>query len=100
MTYELFFSGVGATLLGTLVGAWISCRLTYGFQQRLLKQQLEFQKALLEQQLAAEQKSHEEYLKVLKYDTSVDAQGGLSLRTVIHENLSSIKQAIIESKLR
>lgn len=44
MSYELFFVGAGATLLGTLVGAFISARLTYGFQKKLLAQQIEFQR--------------------------------------------------------
>ena len=44
MTYELFFAGAGSIALGTLLGAWLSCRLTYRFQQRLLEQQLAFQK--------------------------------------------------------
>ena len=47
-TYELFFAGAGATALGTLVGAWLSFR----FQKKLLKQQLDFQKTLHEEQLA------------------------------------------------
>jgi hypothetical protein len=47
MTYDLLFAGLG----GTLIGVWFTCRLTYGFQQRLLKQQLAFQKELLDQQL-------------------------------------------------
>jgi hypothetical protein len=52
MTYEAFYAGVGGIVLGTLLGSWLTARLTYGFQQRLLQQQLEFQQRLLEQQLA------------------------------------------------
>jgi len=52
MTYEIFFAGVGATLLGTLIGAWLTCRMTFDFQKRLLQQQLEFQKQLADQQIA------------------------------------------------
>lgn len=44
MSYESFFAGVGATLLGTLIGAWLGPRLMYPFQKKLLEQQLEFQK--------------------------------------------------------
>ena len=44
MSYELLFVGVGGTVLGTLLGAWLSSRLTYGFQKKLLATQLEFQK--------------------------------------------------------
>lgn len=44
MPYEVFFAGVGGTVLGTLLGAWLSCRMTYDFQKRLLEQQLAFQK--------------------------------------------------------
>jgi hypothetical protein len=52
MTYEVFFAGAGGTLLGTLLGAWLSCRMTFEFQKRLLQQQLDFQKQLADQQLA------------------------------------------------
>ncbi len=52
MTYEVFFAGVGGTLLGTLIGAWLSCRMTFDFQKRLLQQQLDFQKQLADQRLA------------------------------------------------
>ena len=45
MDYTLLFAGAGASLLGALVGAWIGARLTFGFQQKLLRQQLDFQKA-------------------------------------------------------
>ena len=41
MTYEIFFAGVGGTILGTLLGAWFA----YRFQKKLLQQQLDFQKA-------------------------------------------------------
>ena len=44
MTYDILFAGVGGTVLGTLLGSWLSSRLTYGFQKRLLEQQLAFQK--------------------------------------------------------
>jgi hypothetical protein len=36
--------GVGGTILGAIIGAWITCRLTYVFQQKLLNQQLDFLK--------------------------------------------------------
>ncbi|HUD46608.1 MAG TPA: hypothetical protein VMR33_07250 [Candidatus Baltobacteraceae bacterium] len=52
MTYEVFFAGVGATLLGTLLGAWLTCRMTFDFQKRLLQQQLDFQRQLADHQIA------------------------------------------------
>jgi hypothetical protein len=55
MKYDLLFAG----LAGTLIGVWFTCRLTYGFQKSLLKQQLDFQKQLLEQQLAFEKQQGE-----------------------------------------
>jgi hypothetical protein len=61
---EYLYSGTAAALLGALVGAWIAARLNFGFQKKLLDQQLAFQKALLEQQLSAQedgQKKHLEY---------------------------------------
>lgn len=51
MTYDLLFAGVGGTVLGTLIGAWLTARLNHGFQERLLQKQLAFQQSLLEQQL-------------------------------------------------
>ena len=59
MTYEAFYAGVGGTVLGTLLGSWLTARLTYGFQKRLLQQQLDFQKHLLEQQLAFQKQQAE-----------------------------------------
>ena len=43
-TINALVFGVGGTVLGAILGAWISCRLTFEFQKRLLKQQLDFQK--------------------------------------------------------
>jgi len=55
MNYDLLLAG----LAGTLIGVEFTCRLTYGFQKKLLKQQLEFQKQLLDQQLAFEKQQAE-----------------------------------------
>jgi uncharacterized membrane-anchored protein YhcB (DUF1043 family) len=44
MTHEIFWTGAGAGCLGAVVGAWIGARLTYEFQKKLLKQQLDFQR--------------------------------------------------------
>jgi hypothetical protein len=44
MSYELLFVGVGGTVIGTLLGSWLTARLTYGFQKQLLRQQLDFLK--------------------------------------------------------
>lgn len=62
MEYDNLAIGVIGTVLGALVGAWISCRLTYGFQKRLLQQQLEFQKAQSETDALARAKIHAEIL--------------------------------------
>lgn len=43
-TINALIFGVGGTVLGAVLGAWISCRLTFEFQKKLLKQQLDFQK--------------------------------------------------------
>ena len=40
----LILAGAITAVLGAAVGAWIAARLTYGFQQKLLRQQLDFQK--------------------------------------------------------
>jgi hypothetical protein len=44
MTHEIFWTGAGAGCLGAAIGAWIGARLTYEFQKKLLKQQLDFQR--------------------------------------------------------
>ena len=65
--YVFLYAGAGASLLGAIVGAWISARLTYGFQKKLLDQQLAFQKQ--QASLDAEQRKtiSEEQMKVLSY---------------------------------
>ena len=76
MTYEIFFAGVGGTVLGTLIGAWVSCRLTYGFQQRLLQQQLDFQKQQAEADALFRKQIHDEELKTLQsIQSSISALG-------------------------
>jgi len=66
MTYEAFFAGAGSIALGTLLGAWLSCRLTYGFQQRLLQQQLDFQKRQAEADAALRKQIHDEFLAAFR----------------------------------
>jgi hypothetical protein len=64
LPYEVFFAGVGGTVFGALIGAWISARLTFGFQKQLLRQQLEFQKEQAELDAKFRAQMHEEQLKV------------------------------------
>lgn len=61
MTYEVLFAGVGGTVLGTLLGAWLSSRLTYSFQKRLLEQQLQFQKRQADEDAALRRKIYDEW---------------------------------------
>lgn len=67
MQYEIFFVGVGGTVLGTLVGAYISTRLTYDFQRRLLNQQLDFQKQQAEADAMLRKEIHDETIETIKY---------------------------------
>ncbi len=55
LTHETFFVGVGGVVLGALIGAWVGARLTYGFQKKLLKQQMD-----------AEEKSHKLMMSILE----------------------------------
>jgi|688.fasta_scaffold14131_7 hypothetical protein len=64
MTYESFFTGVGGIILGTLIGSWISCRMTYDFQKKLLLQQLDFQRKQSEADTAQREILHKEQLGV------------------------------------
>ena len=66
LPYEVLFAGVGGTVLGTLLGAWISARLTFGFQKKLLKQQLDFQKAQAELEAEFRKHMHEEQLAAFR----------------------------------
>jgi hypothetical protein len=66
LPYEVFFAGVGGIVLGALLGAWISARLTFDFQKRLLRQQLDFQKAQAELDAEFRKQMHEEQLKVFR----------------------------------
>jgi uncharacterized membrane-anchored protein YhcB (DUF1043 family) len=67
MTYEILFAGVGGTVIGTLIGAFISARLTYGFQKKLLKQQLDFQKQQAEADAILRKQIHDETIATIKY---------------------------------
>jgi hypothetical protein len=64
VTYESFFTGVGGIILGTLIGSWISCRMTYDFQKKLLLQQLDFQRKQSEADTAQREILHKEQLGV------------------------------------
>jgi hypothetical protein len=66
MTYESFFAGVGAVTFGALLGSWVSCRLTYEFQQKLLKQQLDFQREQSEKDAAQRKEIHDETLAAFR----------------------------------
>lgn len=66
MTYETFFVGVGATAFGSLIGAYIASRLTYEFQKKLLKQQLDFQEKQAEQDAMLRKQIHDEQINVIK----------------------------------
>ena len=77
MTYDVFFAGVGGTLLGTLVGVLISCRLTYGFQKRLLEQQIAFQKQQADLDAAQRNQIHNEMLSVFsEFRNMLNTRGG------------------------
>lgn len=64
MDYDVLFAGVGGTVLGTLIGAWVTARLTYGFQKQLLKQQLDFQKQQAEEDAMLRRKIYDEWTAV------------------------------------
>ena len=75
MTYDVFFAGVGGTVLGALLGAWFA----YRFQKKLLDQQLAFQRSL-----------HEESLTFQKAQGELDAE---TRRKISNNTLSAIHDA-------
>ena len=64
--YELMFVGLGASAFGTLLGVWLSFRLTKDFQQSLLDQQLAFNANQAEQDAQFRKELHTEQLQHLK----------------------------------
>ena len=44
MLWETIFVGIGATIIGTIVGSVLTAYLTHRFHASLLKQQLDFQR--------------------------------------------------------
>lgn len=64
--YDLLFVGLGSSAFGTLLGSWLSFRLTKGFQQSLLDQQLAFNKKQAVQDERFRQALHAEQLEHLK----------------------------------
>ena len=55
MSIEAFLSGFGGVIVGTLLGSYLTSKLTYDFNKRLMDTQLE-----------ALKKSHEENMRFLK----------------------------------
>lgn len=66
MSYDIALVGIIGTILGALIGAWISSRLTFGFQQRLLQQQLDFHELQNEREAAFRKQMHDEQIAVFK----------------------------------
>jgi hypothetical protein len=65
MPYDIFFAGVGATILGTLIGAWIAPKLMYPYQKKLLDQQLDFQKRQAEADALQRERISQETTKAI-----------------------------------
>lgn len=76
MEYESFFAGVGATVLGTLIGVFFAPKLMYPMQKRLLEQQLKFQEKMAEldseqrQKIAVEQNEISKTIRLVLRDLS------------------------------
>ena len=76
--------------LGSLIGVF----LTFQFQKKLLKQQLEFQQKLLNQQLAAEEQSHKEHLDYIAKSANSSVQDHTANRQAIHNASQEIVKAL------
>jgi len=62
MTYAIFFAGVGAVVIGSL----LTVILTFGFQKKILKQQLDFQQKQAEADAMLRKQIHDEQINVIK----------------------------------
>jgi uncharacterized membrane protein len=62
MTYAIFFAGVGAVVIGSL----LTVILTFGFQKKLLKQQLDFQEKQAAADAKLRQQIHDEQITAIK----------------------------------
>jgi hypothetical protein len=62
MTYAIFFAGVGAIVIGSL----LTVILTFGFQKKLLKQQLDFQQKQYDADTILRQQIHNEQITAIK----------------------------------
>ena len=86
------YSGMAGGALGSLIVVF----LTFQFQKKLLRQQLEFQQKLLNQQLAASEKGHKEYLAFLDKCAEWDHTRGENLRSVVHAGMQALITTIKE----
>jgi hypothetical protein len=64
--YDLLFVGLGASAFGTLLGSWLSFRLTKEFQQSLLDQQLAFNERQAAEDTMFRKQLHDEQLARMK----------------------------------
>ena len=58
-------SGIVGVIIGSIVGAFLTAKFTYGYQQRLLEQQLHASEQSHRELLAAQEKAHQEFLTFL-----------------------------------
>jgi hypothetical protein len=66
---QLLFAGTRGLIIsgasGAIISGYVVARVTFGFQKRLLAQQLEANRKIHEEMLAAQQKGQEEFHKFL-----------------------------------
>jgi hypothetical protein len=86
------YSGMAGGALGSLIGVF----LTFQFQKKLLRQQLEFQQSLLDQQLAANETSHKEHLAFLAECAHRDYVRGENLTGAVRAEMEALIAAIKE----
>ncbi len=79
MNYDIFWSGVGGAVLGSL----LTTLLAYWFQRIIHLEQL-----------AAQQKSQEAFLASMKQLVEVHANANMSLKGQLHTEGQAIKEAI------
>ena len=71
MEYEIALFGIGGIVLGVLLGVWLSPKMLYPMQKKLLEQQLEFQGEMARSDLEHREKMACDHIEIMKNCRSI-----------------------------